>query len=137
MEPFRPECGSIGSAHPGCARLQGTPAAVVLRLLILNHIRNWSYQVLEREVRANLVYRNFSRVGGAKMPEAVRCPSRQPNGLGQPCQDRWCRPDCQNAAGKPSSAIDSRGHSASGFGRIWNFKTFGRLPLPPSICQPA
>src|SRR5208283_4434581 len=41
-----------------------------LRLLILKHIRNWSYQVLEREVRANLVYRNFSRVGGAKMPDA-------------------------------------------------------------------
>src|ERR1700747_277834 len=49
---------------------QGTPAEGVLRLLILKHIRNWSYQVLEREVRANLVYRNFSRVGGAKMPDA-------------------------------------------------------------------
>jgi transposase, IS5 family len=43
---------------------------VVLRLLILKHIRNWSYEVLEREVRANLVYRNFTRVGGAKMPDA-------------------------------------------------------------------
>jgi len=48
----------------------GTPAEVVLRLLILKHIRNWSYQVLEREVRANLVYRDFTRVGGAKMPDA-------------------------------------------------------------------
>jgi len=36
---------------------RGAPAEVVLRLLILKHIRNWSYQVLEREVRANLVYR--------------------------------------------------------------------------------
>jgi hypothetical protein len=26
---------------------------MVLRLLILKHIRNWSYEVLEREVRAN------------------------------------------------------------------------------------
>jgi hypothetical protein len=25
--------------------------------------------VLEREVRANLVYRDFTRVGGAKMPD--------------------------------------------------------------------
>src|SRR6478752_6997991 len=33
---------------------RGAPAEVVLRLLILKHIRNWSYQVLEREVRANL-----------------------------------------------------------------------------------
>ena len=45
---------------------QGTPAEVVLRLLILKHIRNWSYDVLEREVRANLVYRDFTRVGGAQ-----------------------------------------------------------------------
>jgi anti-anti-sigma factor len=49
---------------------RGTPAEVVLRLLVLKHIRNWSYQVLEREVRANLVYRDFTRVGGAKMPDA-------------------------------------------------------------------
>ncbi|WP_082656181.1 ISNCY family transposase, partial [Bradyrhizobium valentinum] len=31
---------------------------------------NWSYQVLEREVRANLVYRDFTRVGGGKTPDA-------------------------------------------------------------------
>jgi IS5 family transposase len=49
---------------------QGAPAEVVLRLLILKHIRNWSYVVLEREVRANLVYRDFTRVGGAKTPDA-------------------------------------------------------------------
>jgi Transposase domain (DUF772) len=48
----------------------GTPAEVVLRLLILKHIRNWSYAILEREVRANLVYRDFTRVGAAKMPDA-------------------------------------------------------------------
>ncbi len=48
----------------------GTPAEVVLRLLILKHIRNWSYAALEREVRANLVYRDFTRVGAAKMPDA-------------------------------------------------------------------
>ena len=48
----------------------GAPAEVVLRLLILKHIRNWSYEVLEREVRANLVYRDFTRVGAAKVPDA-------------------------------------------------------------------
>jgi len=41
-----------------------------LRLLILKHVRNWSYHVLEREVRANLVYRDFTRVGAGKMPDA-------------------------------------------------------------------
>jgi len=49
---------------------RGAPAEVVLRLLILKHIRNWSYQVLEREVRANLVYRDFTRVGAGKTPDA-------------------------------------------------------------------
>jgi transposase, IS5 family len=49
---------------------QATPAEVVLRLMILKHVRNWSYYVLEREVRANLVYRDFTRVGAAKMPDA-------------------------------------------------------------------
>jgi transposase-like protein DUF772 len=43
---------------------------VVLRLLVLKHVRNWSYDALEREVRANLVYRDFSRVGAGKMPDA-------------------------------------------------------------------
>ena len=37
---------------------RGTPAEVVMRLLLLKHIRNWSFDVLEREVRANLVYRD-------------------------------------------------------------------------------
>src|SRR5205807_41782 len=47
-----------------------TPAETVLRLLILKHVRNWSYEVLEREARANLVYRDFSRVGGGKEADA-------------------------------------------------------------------
>jgi IS5 family transposase len=49
---------------------RGTPAEVVLRLLLLKHIRNWSYAVLEREVRANLVYRQFTRVGAERVPDA-------------------------------------------------------------------
>src|SRR5437867_6810573 len=49
---------------------KGTPAEVVLRLLLLKHLRNWSYAVLEREVRANLGYRQFTRVGAEKVPDA-------------------------------------------------------------------
>src|SRR5437868_5845441 len=63
---------ALAKRHPK-SRSRGrlaTPAEVVLRLLILKHIRNWSYAVLEREVRANLVYRDFTRVGAAKMPDA-------------------------------------------------------------------
>jgi transposase, IS5 family len=47
-----------------------TPAEVVLRLLILKHVRDWSYEVLEREVRANLIYRTFARIGAEKVPDA-------------------------------------------------------------------
>jgi len=47
-----------------------TPAEVVLRLLMLKHVRDWSYEVLEREVRANLVYRTFTRIGAEKVPDA-------------------------------------------------------------------
>ena len=63
---------ALGKRHPNSRSRgrQGTPADVVLRLLVLKHVRNWSYEVLEREVRANLVYRDFTRVGGAKMPDA-------------------------------------------------------------------
>src|SRR3954447_23618186 len=50
-------------------RLQ-TPAEVVLRFLVLKHIRDWRYQTLEREVRANLVYRSFARIGSEKVPDA-------------------------------------------------------------------
>jgi len=47
-----------------------TPAEVVLRMLILKHVGNWSYETLEREVRANVVYRSFCRIGMEKVPDA-------------------------------------------------------------------
>ena len=49
---------------------KGTPAEVALRMLALKHMRNWSFDTLEREVRANLVYRMFTRVGAEKVPDA-------------------------------------------------------------------
>src|SRR5262249_26646080 len=49
---------------------KGTPAEVALRMLALKHMRNWSFDVLEREVRANLVYRVFTHVGAEKVPDA-------------------------------------------------------------------
>ena len=63
---------ALGKRHPKSRSRgrRGAPAEMVLRLLVLKHVRNWSYDVLEREVRANLVYRDFARVGGGKMPDA-------------------------------------------------------------------
>lgn len=48
----------------------GTPAEVVLRMLLLKHIRNWSFADLERETRGNLLYREFTRIGAEKVPDA-------------------------------------------------------------------
>jgi IS5 family transposase len=61
-----------GKRHPQ-SRFSGrqqTPAEVALRMLILKHVRNWSYETLEREVRANVVYRSFCRIGMEKVPDA-------------------------------------------------------------------
>ena len=48
----------------------GTPVEVVLRMLILKHLFDWSYDDLEHEVRANLVYRAFTRIDAGDVPDA-------------------------------------------------------------------
>jgi len=48
-----------------------TPAEVVLRFMVLQHVPHGSYGVLVREVRANLVYRQFTRIGLQRMPHAT------------------------------------------------------------------
>lgn len=47
-----------------------TPAEIALRLLLLKHVRNWSFDTLEREVKMNLAYRDFTRIGLGKVPDA-------------------------------------------------------------------
>lgn len=47
----------------------GVPAGIVLRMLLLKHIRNWSFEETVRETRANLVYREFTRIGARKVPD--------------------------------------------------------------------
>jgi len=58
--------------HPQSATRgrRGTPAEIVIRLMVLKHVRGWSYEILEREVRANMVYRMFTRIGAEKVPDA-------------------------------------------------------------------
>jgi IS5 family transposase len=48
----------------------GTSAEVVIRMLILKHLFDWSYDNLEREIRANLVYRAFTRIDAGDVPDA-------------------------------------------------------------------
>lgn len=56
-----PESGSRGR--------RGTPAEVALRMLVLKHLKSWSYEQLEWEVKGNLVYRYFCRIDAAKVPD--------------------------------------------------------------------
>jgi transposase, IS5 family len=48
----------------------GTPAEVALRMLVLKHLRDWTYESLEWEVKGNLVYRRFCRIEAGKVPDA-------------------------------------------------------------------
>jgi len=48
----------------------GTPAEVALRMLAHKHLRDWSYDELEREVSGSLVYRRFCRIDATKVPDA-------------------------------------------------------------------
>jgi IS5 family transposase len=48
---------------------RGTPAEVALRMLVLKHLRKWTYEQLEWEVTGNLVYRHFCRISD-KVPDA-------------------------------------------------------------------
>jgi IS5 family transposase len=57
-------------AHSATKGRAQTPAEIALRLLLLKHVRNWSFDTLEREVAANLVYRDFTRIGVRKVPDA-------------------------------------------------------------------
>jgi transposase, IS5 family len=63
---------ALQQRHPksGTRGRPATPAEVVLRLLVLKHLKNWSYETLEKEVRPNLVYRQFTRIGGETVPDA-------------------------------------------------------------------
>jgi IS5 family transposase len=63
---------ALAQRHPQsqCRGRLGTPAAVVLRILVLKHLHDWSFDECEREVRGSLVYRAFCRIDGERVPDA-------------------------------------------------------------------
>ena len=63
---------ALAQRHPESRRRGrlGTPATVVLRMLVLKHLFDWSFDECEREVRGSLVYRAFCRIDGERAPEA-------------------------------------------------------------------
>ncbi len=64
------EAQSERHAHSSTRGRSQTPAEMALRLLLLKHVRNWSFDTLEREVKMNLAYRDFTRIGLGKVPDA-------------------------------------------------------------------
>jgi IS5 family transposase len=58
--------------RPGSRRKgrPGTPAEVVLRMLVLKHLYDWSFDECEREIRGSLVYRAFCRIDCERVPDA-------------------------------------------------------------------
>jgi transposase, IS5 family len=63
---------ALAQRHPESRRRGrlGTPAAVILRMLVLKHLHDWSFDECEREVRGSLVYRAFCRIDGERVPDA-------------------------------------------------------------------
>jgi IS5 family transposase len=58
--------------RPGSRRKgrPSTPAEVVLRMLVLKHLYDWSFDECERETRGSLVYRAFCRIDCERVPDA-------------------------------------------------------------------
>jgi len=46
-----------------------TPAEVVLRMLVLKQLKQWSFEQLAWEVTGNVGYRHFCRIGAEKVPD--------------------------------------------------------------------
>jgi len=62
---------ALSKRHKSSARTgrPSTPAEVVLRVLVLKHLRSWSYEQLQWEVTGNFVYRRFCRIDGGDVPD--------------------------------------------------------------------
>ncbi len=63
---------ALARRHPLSTRRGrlGTPAVVVLRMLVLKHLSDWSFDECERDVRGSLVYRAFCQIDGERVPDA-------------------------------------------------------------------
>jgi hypothetical protein len=63
---------ALAARHPLSPRRGrlSTPATVVLRMLVLKHLYDWSLDECELEVRGSLVYRRAScRIDGERVPD--------------------------------------------------------------------
>ena len=63
---------ALRKRHPQSSRRgrPGTPAEVALRLLVLKHVRQWTFDELQWEVTGNVAYRAFCRIDSGRVPDA-------------------------------------------------------------------
>src|SRR5574341_1398494 len=63
---------ALGRRRPGSRKKgrPGTQAEVVLRMLVLKHLYDWSFDECESEVRGSLVWRAFCRIDCETVPDA-------------------------------------------------------------------
>jgi len=63
---------ALSRRRPRSRRLgrPSTPAEVVLRMLVLKHLYDWTFEECEREVRGSLVHRAFCRIDCERVPDA-------------------------------------------------------------------
>jgi transposase, IS5 family len=59
------------SPRSACRGRRSTPAEVVLRMLALKHLKDWTYEELEWEVKSNIAYRRFCRIDAGKVADAT------------------------------------------------------------------
>ena len=81
-----------------------TPVEVLLRMLILKHLYQWSYQETEARVKDSLVLRWFCRVGFHRLPDASTL-------------WRWeqtLRPETVHARECPGGAVGTTGQGDQG-----------------------
>lgn len=63
---------ALASRRPRSRRFgrPGTPAEVVLRILVLKHLQDWSFEDCEREIRGSLLWRAFCRIDCERVPDS-------------------------------------------------------------------
>jgi IS5 family transposase len=63
---------ALASRRPRSRRFgrPGTPAEVVLRVLVLKHLQDWSFEDCEREIRGSLLWRAFCRIDCERVPDS-------------------------------------------------------------------
>ena len=122
------------------------PAEMALRMLVLKHLKNWSYEQLEWEVKGNLVYRHFCRIVHRAICRLLRKPigaswttaqgpgatqrlrAHRPAGRGW-TRDQWPQDACRYDRRRNADSVPQRFTSLRG-------RRARSVPVRSSACGP-